>query len=66
MLLPLLAYLAPLYNPPRANLMGLVTPLVLMGVVFCLFRQQRHANPDAGGANPGGVNPGCVQGLDPV
>jgi hypothetical protein len=50
MLLPLLAYMAPLYNPPRANLVGLATPLVLMGVIFCLFRQQHDAAP--GGANP--------------
>ncbi len=38
MLLALMAWLAPLYNPPRANPVGFLTPLVLVGLIWALMR----------------------------
>jgi hypothetical protein len=38
LVLPLLAWIAPLYNPPRLTPAGLITPLVLMGLIWLLFR----------------------------
>lgn len=38
LVLPLLAWIAPLYNPPRLTPAGLVTPLVLLGLIWLLFR----------------------------
>jgi hypothetical protein len=37
LMLPLAAWLAPLYNPPRALLLGLVTPWVIAGLIWALF-----------------------------
>ena len=37
LILPLAAWLAPLYNPPRAMPLGLVTPLLLLGLIWALF-----------------------------
>jgi alpha-1,2-mannosyltransferase len=37
LMLPLAAWLAPLYNPPRAFPLGLVTPLVIAGLIWALF-----------------------------
>ena len=38
LILPLLAWIAPLYNPPRLTPAGLITPLVVMGLIWLLFR----------------------------
>jgi hypothetical protein len=38
LVLPLLAWIAPLYNPPRLTPAGLITPLVLLGLIWALFR----------------------------
>ena len=38
LVLPLLAWIAPLYNPPRLTPAGLITPLVLLGLIWLLFR----------------------------
>lgn len=38
LILPLLAWIAPLYNPPRLTPAGLITPLVIMGLIWLLFR----------------------------
>ena len=38
LILPLLAWIAPLYNPPRLTPAGLITPLVLLGLIWALFR----------------------------
>jgi alpha-1,2-mannosyltransferase len=37
LMLPLAAWAAPLYNPPRAMPLGLVTPLLLLGLIWALF-----------------------------
>ena len=37
-MLPLLAWTAALYNPPRAMPLGLITPLVLLGVILALLK----------------------------
>ena len=37
LLLPLLAWLAPLYNPPRVVPLGLITPLVIFGLIALLL-----------------------------
>jgi len=37
LVLPLAAWLAPLYNPPRANPLGFATPLVLLGLIGWFF-----------------------------
>ena len=37
LMLPLAAWIAPLYNPPRAMAPGLVTPLLLLGLIWALF-----------------------------
>jgi hypothetical protein len=39
LMLPLLAWLAPLYNPPRATPLGLITPLLLLGLMLMLQRR---------------------------
>jgi alpha-1,2-mannosyltransferase len=36
LMLPLAAWMAPLYNPPRAMMLGLVTPLVILGLMAWL------------------------------
>jgi hypothetical protein len=38
LVLPLLAWIAPLYNPPRLTPAGLITPLVLLGLIWALYR----------------------------
>ena len=45
LMLPLAAYIAPLYNPPRAMPLGLITPLVLLGLIWVLLRQKPVQNP---------------------
>ncbi|MEY4707315.1 MAG: hypothetical protein RJB58_1038 [Pseudomonadota bacterium] len=37
LMLPLAAYAAPIYNPPRAMALGLVTPLVILGLMAALW-----------------------------
>ncbi len=37
LMLPLAGWTAPLYNPPRAMPLGLVTPLLLLGLIWALF-----------------------------
>ena len=39
LMLPLLCYLAPIFNPPRVMALGLVTPLLLLGLMLVLQRQ---------------------------
>ena len=43
--LPLLAWIAPLYNPPRLTPAGLLTPLVLLGLIWLLFRDFSGPHP---------------------
>jgi len=45
LMLPLAAYIAPLYNPPRALPLGLITPLVLLGLIWALLRERSVQNP---------------------
>ena len=45
LVLPLAIWVAPLYNPPRAMPLGLVTPVLLLGLVAVLFRQKLAQNP---------------------
>ena len=45
LILPLAAWLAPLYNPPRAMPLGLVTPLVLLGLIWGFFREKPPQKP---------------------
>ena len=45
LMLPLAAFAAPLYNPPRAIVLGLVTPLVLLGLIWALLREKRAQKP---------------------
>jgi alpha-1,2-mannosyltransferase len=37
LMLPLAAYCAPIYNPPRAMALGLMTPLVILGLMALLW-----------------------------
>lgn len=41
LILPLAVWLAPLFNPPRVMILGLLTPLLLLGLIVTLFRQNR-------------------------
>ena len=48
LLLPLAAYVAPIYNPPRAMPLGLITPLVILGLMLALqgtARDQSQQQP---------------------
>jgi alpha-1,2-mannosyltransferase len=45
LILPLAAWLAPLYNPPRVMALGLATPLVLLGLIWLLFRPEPAPKP---------------------
>lgn len=48
--LPLLAWAAPIYNPPRAVPLGLATPLVLLGLLAALWASSGLKNPWQSGA----------------
>jgi hypothetical protein len=48
LVLPLVAWVAPIYNPPRLTLAGLITPLVLLGLIWLLFRGFSAPYPLAG------------------
>lgn len=50
LMLPLLAWAAPLYNPPRAVPLGLATPLVLLGLLTALWTISGAKNPWQSGA----------------
>lgn len=50
LVLPLLAWAAPLYNPPRAVPLGLATPLVLLGLLTALWAVSGVKNPWQSGA----------------
>jgi hypothetical protein len=39
LLLPLACYIAPIFNPPRVMALGLITPLLLLGLMVTLQRQ---------------------------
>ena len=45
-MLPLACYLAPIFNPPRVMALGLITPLLLLGLMLMHQRQatQRQAS----------------------
>jgi alpha-1,2-mannosyltransferase len=45
LMLPLAGFIAPLYNPPRALPLGLITPLVLLGLIWALLREKPVQNP---------------------
>ena len=45
LILPLAVWMAALYNPPRVMPLGLVTPLLLLGLVWALFRGFRGEKP---------------------
>jgi len=38
LMMPLLCYLAPIFNPPRVMALGLITPLLLLGLMLMLQR----------------------------
>jgi len=42
LMLPLLCYIAPLFNPPRVMALGLATPLLLLGLMLMLQRPARQ------------------------
>jgi len=48
LVLPLMAWLAPLYNPPRLTPAVLITPLVLLGLIWALFRGVSAPNAQPG------------------
>lgn len=50
LVLPLLAWAAPLYNPPRGFPLGLATPLVLLGLLLALWGEFGVKNPWQSGA----------------
>lgn len=50
LILPLLAWAAPLYNPPRAVFLGLATPLVVLGLLLALWGGFGVKNPWQSGA----------------
>jgi hypothetical protein len=39
LMLPLLCYIAPIFNPPRVMALGLITPLLLLGLMLMLQRR---------------------------
>jgi hypothetical protein len=39
LMLPLLCYVAPIFNPPRVMAVGLITPLLLLGLMLMLQRR---------------------------
>jgi alpha-1,2-mannosyltransferase len=43
LLLPLLCYIAPIFNPPRVMALGLITPLLLLGLMLMLQRPVRQS-----------------------
>jgi alpha-1,2-mannosyltransferase len=43
LLLPLACYLAPFFNPPRVMTLGLITPLLLLGLMLMLQRPARQS-----------------------
>jgi len=45
LMLPLAAWVAPLYNPPRAMTLGLITPLVLLGLILAFLREKSPLPP---------------------
>jgi len=44
LMLPLLCYLAPIFNPPRVMALGLITPLLLLGLMLMLQRQAAQSS----------------------
>jgi hypothetical protein len=42
-MLPLACYLAPIFNPPRVMALGLITPLLLLGLMLVLQRPVRQS-----------------------
>ena len=47
LMLPLAAYVAPLFNPPRAMFLGLATPLLILGTLAVLARAKRQSTGPA-------------------
>jgi len=47
LVLPMAAWIAPLYNPPRLSPAGLITPLLLLGLIWLLFRGFSGQKPSA-------------------
>jgi hypothetical protein len=43
LMLPLLCYLAPIFNPPRVMALGLITPLLLLGLMLMLQRPAQQS-----------------------
>jgi hypothetical protein len=50
LIVPLMAWLAPLYNPPRINPVGFLTPLMLLGLIWMLSTSgtRRRSSSPAG------------------
>jgi hypothetical protein len=44
LMLPLLCYIAPIFNPPRVMALGLITPLLLLGLMLVLQRQATRSS----------------------
>lgn len=44
LMLPLAGWIAPIYNPPKVMALGLVTPLVLLGLIWALWREKAARN----------------------
>jgi hypothetical protein len=45
LILPLAVWLAPLFNPPRVMILGLLTPVLLLGLIWALLRLRPAENP---------------------
>lgn len=44
LMLPLACYIAPVFNPPRVMALGLITPLLLLGLMLMLQRQATQSS----------------------
>ena len=52
LMLPLAAYAAPVFNPPRAMMLGLVTPLILLVMIAVLCRATKRPASRSAAALP--------------
>jgi hypothetical protein len=44
LMLPLVCYIAPIFNPPRVMALGLITPLLLLGLMLMLHRPAKASS----------------------
>jgi hypothetical protein len=45
LILPLAVWMAALYNPPRVMPLGLITPLLLLGLIWAFYRGSGTPKP---------------------